>query len=102
MFTGNVKIKRALLSVSDKTDLLKVATILQKFNVEMISTGGTYKTLTENKFKVTPITEVTNNPESFGGRMKTISFQIVVVCFTGAIMLTIKMMLKNLIFQLSI
>lgn len=76
MFTGNVKIKRALLSVSDKTDLLKVATILQKFNVEMISTGGTYKTLTDNKFKVTPITEVTNNPESFGGRMKTISFQI--------------------------
>ncbi len=68
--------KRALLSVSDKTGIVELANFLVSNDVEIISTGGTAKTLTENGIKITPITEVTGTPEAFGGRMKTISFQI--------------------------
>lgn len=70
------KIKRALLSVTDKSKLVEVATMLKKYDVEIISSGGTAKFLMDNGFSVTPIEEVTGNPEAFGGRMKTISFQI--------------------------
>lgn len=68
--------KRALISVSDKKGIVEFANLLESLGYEIISTGGTEKTLTEAKIKVTPITEVTGNPESFDGRMKTISFQI--------------------------
>jgi phosphoribosylaminoimidazolecarboxamide formyltransferase / IMP cyclohydrolase len=74
--TDNYKIQRALISVTDKTNLLPLAQVLQKIGVEIISTGGTGKVLTEAGIKFTEITEVTGNPEAFGGRMKTISFQI--------------------------
>ncbi len=72
----NLKIKRALISVSDKTGIAEFCTFLKSQGVEIISTGGTAKTLTEHKIAYTPIESITHNPESFGGRMKTISFQI--------------------------
>jgi phosphoribosylaminoimidazolecarboxamide formyltransferase / IMP cyclohydrolase len=72
----NYKIQRALISVTDKTNLLPLANALQKFGVEIISTGGTGKILSDAGIQFTEITEVTGNPEAFGGRMKTISFQI--------------------------
>jgi phosphoribosylaminoimidazolecarboxamide formyltransferase/IMP cyclohydrolase len=70
------QIKRALLSVTDKSNLEKVAKVLVANNVEIISSGGTRKYLEEKGFKVTDIQKVTGNPEAFGGRMKTLSFQV--------------------------
>jgi len=68
--------KYALISVSDKTGIVPFAKVLIKTGYELISTGGTAKILKEAKLPVTPIQEITGNPESFDGRMKTISFQI--------------------------
>ena len=71
-----ITIKRALLSVSDKTGLIPLANTLRQFGCELISTGGTGKALQENGIAYTDIQKVTGNPEAFGGRMKTISFAI--------------------------
>lgn len=69
-------IKRALLSVSNKDSIVELANFLHSQNVEIISTGGTAKKLVENSIPVTPIEDVTGMPEAFGGRMKTLSFEI--------------------------
>ncbi|MDO8658039.1 MAG: bifunctional phosphoribosylaminoimidazolecarboxamide formyltransferase/IMP cyclohydrolase [Candidatus Levybacteria bacterium] len=68
--------KYALLSVYDKTGIVDFARKIEELGYKIISTGGTAKTLTENGVKVVPIQKITGNPESFDGRMKTISFQI--------------------------
>src|SRR3990167_4065208 len=68
--------KFALLSVFDKTGIVDFAKKLIDLNYKIISTGGTAKTLTDVGLKIIPIQEITGNPESFDGRMKTISFQI--------------------------
>lgn len=68
--------KYALISVFDKTGVIEFAKTLDSLGYRIISTGGTAKVLTENKIPVIPIQEITKNPESFDGRMKTISFQI--------------------------
>ena len=68
--------KFALLSVFDKTGISDFAKALISLGYEIISTGGTAKILIENKIPVVPIQTVTGNPESFDGRMKTISFRI--------------------------
>ncbi len=68
--------KYALLSVFDKTGIVDFAHQLQKLNYTIISTGGTGKILSKNNIPFIPIQEITGNPESFDGRMKTISFQI--------------------------
>ena len=70
------RIRRALLSVSDKTGIVELAKVLHGFECELISTGGTGKVLREAGLPVTEISQVTGNPEAFGGRMKTISFAI--------------------------
>ena len=69
-------IKTALLSVTDKSQLLPLAQVLVDKGVKLVSTGGTFKALTAAGFPVTPVEELTGNPEAFGGRMKSISFQI--------------------------
>lgn len=66
----------ALLSVFDKTGIVELAHILKNLHYSIISTGGTAKTLQDAGVDVTPIQEITGNPESFDGRIKTISFQI--------------------------
>ncbi len=76
MNNGLIKIKRVLISVSDKTNIVKIAKFLQALNCELISTGGTAKILEENNINVIEISSITGNPEAFGGRMKTISFNI--------------------------
>jgi phosphoribosylaminoimidazolecarboxamide formyltransferase/IMP cyclohydrolase len=66
-------IRRALLSVSDKTGLVEFATELhQKYGVELIATGGTRKTLTEHGLPVKDISELTKFPEILDGRVKTL------------------------------
>ncbi|MCM2352327.1 MAG: bifunctional phosphoribosylaminoimidazolecarboxamide formyltransferase/IMP cyclohydrolase [Pseudobdellovibrio sp.] len=76
MRTENLGIKRALISVSDKTGIDKIAKFLFEYKVELISTGGTKKYLEELGLPVTSVESLTGNPEAFGGRMKSISFQI--------------------------
>ncbi len=71
-----IKINRVLISVSDKTGITGFAAFLKNSGCEIISTGGTQKVLEGAGVAVTDISEVTGNPEAFGGRMKTISFQI--------------------------
>src|ERR1700676_4560471 len=65
-------IRRALLSVSDKTGLVEFAKLLSGFGVELISTGGTRKTLADAGLKVLDISEITGFPEMLDGRVKTL------------------------------
>lgn len=67
-----IKIKRALVSVSDKSGLLDLAKVLNKFGVEILSTGGTAKILRENKIPVKEVSEYTGFPEMLDGRVKTL------------------------------
>src|SRR3954471_11830746 len=67
-----VPIRRALISVSDKTDLVPFARALAERGVEIISTGGTSKALADAGVAVTPIDKVTGFPEMMGGRVKTL------------------------------
>ena len=69
---SRVKIQRALLSVSDKTGLVPFAQILAQAGVELISTGGTAKTLREAGLTVKDISEHTGFPEMLDGRVKTL------------------------------
>jgi len=66
------KIKRALISVSDKAGLAEFATALAGFGVEIISTGGTAKALRTGDLTVTDVSEVTGFPEMMDGRVKTL------------------------------
>jgi phosphoribosylaminoimidazolecarboxamide formyltransferase/IMP cyclohydrolase len=66
------KINRALISVSDKTGIIDFARELKSFNVEIISTGGTAKTLRDAGIDVRDISEVTGFPEMMDGRVKTL------------------------------
>jgi phosphoribosylaminoimidazolecarboxamide formyltransferase / IMP cyclohydrolase len=68
--------KYALVSVYDKSGIVELARILRGVGYQIISTGGTAKVLTEHGIPVVPIQDITGNPESFGGRMKTISFAV--------------------------
>ncbi|MBU1869778.1 MAG: bifunctional phosphoribosylaminoimidazolecarboxamide formyltransferase/IMP cyclohydrolase [Candidatus Omnitrophica bacterium] len=67
-----VKIKRALISVSDKTGILELGKALNKFGVEILSTGGTAKILRENNIPVKEVSEHTGFPEMLDGRVKTL------------------------------
>ncbi|HXF05160.1 MAG TPA: bifunctional phosphoribosylaminoimidazolecarboxamide formyltransferase/IMP cyclohydrolase [Blastocatellia bacterium] len=66
------KIRRALLSVSDKTGLIEFATALQSLHIDLVSTGGTARALREAGLVVRDVSEVTGVPEIFGGRVKTL------------------------------
>ncbi len=72
MADDKVKIKRALLSVSDKTGLVDFAKELVAHGVELISTGGTAKTIKDAGLPVKDISEVTGFPEMLDGRVKTL------------------------------
>ena len=66
------KIKRALISVSDKKNLKELLKILTKYKIELISSGGTYKEIKKLKFKCLEVSEYTGSPEILGGRVKTL------------------------------
>ena len=66
------KIQRALISVSDKTGLVAFVQILAQAKIEIISTGGTAKTLREAGLAVKDISEYTGFPEMLDGRVKTL------------------------------
>jgi phosphoribosylaminoimidazolecarboxamide formyltransferase/IMP cyclohydrolase len=69
---NDVRIHRALISVSDKTGLVAFAKELQKRNVRIISTGGTLKSLREAGIEARSVSEVTGFPEILDGRVKTL------------------------------
>ena len=66
------KIKKALISVSDKKNLKNLLKILSKYKIELISSGGTYKKIKKLKFKCLEVSEYTSSPEILGGRVKTL------------------------------
>ena len=71
--TNGVKpVRRALLSVTDKTGLIDFARILAGFGVELVSTGGTARTLREAGLAVKDISDLTGFPEMLDGRVKTL------------------------------
>ena len=67
-----VQIRRALISVSDKSGLTELAQALGEAGVEIVSTGSTGKTIREAGVNVTDVSEITGFPESLGGRVKTL------------------------------
>jgi phosphoribosylaminoimidazolecarboxamide formyltransferase/IMP cyclohydrolase len=67
-----VKVKRALLSVSDKTGLVELGQALARHGVELVSTGGTAKALREAGLEVRDVAELTGFPEMMDGRVKTL------------------------------
>lgn len=66
------KVKRAVISVSDKTGIIDFARELSALGVELISTGGTYKLLKDKGIKVTEVSDITGFPEMLDGRVKTL------------------------------
>ncbi|MFN9968773.1 MAG: bifunctional phosphoribosylaminoimidazolecarboxamide formyltransferase/IMP cyclohydrolase, partial [Phycisphaerae bacterium] len=67
-----VTIRRAILSVSDKSGLIEFAQALARRGVEIVSTGGTATALEKAGVKVVPIDAVTGFPEIMDGRVKTL------------------------------
>lgn len=67
-----IMVKRALISVSDKRGLVDLAGKLSGMGVELISTGGTARTLQEGGIQVTEVSRVTGFPEMLDGRVKTL------------------------------
>ena len=68
-----IKIRRALISVFDKTGVVDMAQSLVGFGVEILSTGGTAKVLRKASLPVTDVSDYTQFPEIMGGRVKTIN-----------------------------
>jgi phosphoribosylaminoimidazolecarboxamide formyltransferase/IMP cyclohydrolase len=66
------KIQRALISVSNKTGLLELATALRRHGVEILSTGGTAKSLADAGIPVVQVSDYTGQPEILEGRVKTL------------------------------
>ena len=69
---ATTKLKRALLSVYDKTGVIELAKALVNHSVEIISTGGTAALLEENDISVVRVDDITKFPEILGGRVKTL------------------------------
>ena len=66
------KIKKALISVSDKKNLKFLLRTLSKYKIKLISSGGTYKEIKKLKFKCVEVSKFTGSPEILGGRVKTL------------------------------
>ena len=65
-------VRRALISVSDKTGIVEFAKALASKNVEILSTGGTYKLLCDNNVAAVEVSDYTGFPEMMDGRVKTL------------------------------
>ncbi len=65
-------VRRAVLSVSDKRGLVGLARALADIRVELLASGGTYRTLTDAGLSVTEVSDYTGQPEILGGRVKTL------------------------------
>ena len=72
MSKGLIKVKRALISLSDKSNIKILLNIIKNYNIEVLSTGGTAKLLRENNIKVSDVSDYTGFPEMLDGRVKTL------------------------------
>lgn len=70
--TTDYRVRRALISVSDKTGIVEFASALAEMGVALLSTGGTYRMLSEAGLAVTEVAEHTGFPEMMDGRVKTL------------------------------
>ena len=70
--TTRLPVRRALISVSDKTGIVDFARELSAQGVEILSTGGTYKLLCEQGIKAVEVADYTGFPEMMDGRVKTL------------------------------
>ena len=68
----DIKIKTALISVSDKSGLEKIVQALKEHNIKIVSTGGTAKAIADMGVDVTDVSSLTNFPEMMDGRVKTL------------------------------
>ena len=68
----NLKIKNALISVSDKQDLTLILKVLKKFNIKIISSGGTYTSIEKLGYQCTELSKYTGFKEMLDGRVKTL------------------------------
>ena len=66
------KIKRAIISVSDKSNLKRILSVLKKFNVQIISSGGSFKKIRSMNYNCTEISNYTGFTEMLDGRVKTL------------------------------
>jgi len=66
------KIRRSIISVSDKSNLKILLPILKKFKIEIISSGGTYKKIRNLKYTCSEVSNYTNSSEMLEGRVKTL------------------------------
>ncbi len=66
------RINRALISVADKSNLIQILKVLKRYKVEIISSGGTYKTIKKLGFKCIEVSNFTNSDEMLNGRVKTL------------------------------
>ena len=66
------KIKKALISVSDKKNLKNLLKVLTKYKIDLISSGGTYRQIKKLNFKCLEVSEYTGSPEILDGRVKTL------------------------------
>lgn len=71
-----LKIRRALLSVSDKAGIVELGRALANAGAELVATGRTAKVLMDAGLHIVPIEKVSGSPEAFQGRMKTLSFPV--------------------------
>ena len=69
---GLVQVRRAVISVSDKAGLVELASTLHKLSIQIISTGGTARTLRDADIPVTDVSDITGFPEMLDGRVKTL------------------------------
>ena len=67
-----VPVKRALISVSDKTGIVEFARMLSDSGVEILSTGGTFQLLSQQGIAAVEVSSYTGFPEMMGGRIKTL------------------------------
>ena len=68
-----MKVKRALVSVSDKTGIVELGRALADMGIEIVSTGGTMRALKEAGVPVMAVQDVTGFPEMMDGRVKTLN-----------------------------
>ena len=72
MSTNLIKVKRALISLSDKNNIEILINIIKKYDIEVLSTGGTAQLIREHNIAVSDVSDYTNFPEMLDGRVKTL------------------------------
>ncbi len=73
---SKLKIRRALLTVSDKGQIVELGQALHRAGAELVATGRTASVLKEAGLPIVPIEQISGSPEAFQGRMKTLSFPV--------------------------